>query len=165
MNISQWLEKVYGEDDFGRSIAIAISGAIGLTTYLLLSDPIISLFSLVIAFPIFRLIASALRSKWEIKSTEKKKTKEIKGYFNNFSVEELEVIREFVRHGGCVLSFRTIDGQNISLPDTGVNSLMQRGVLEITFLPPDCVTEGMILDIEVFDMAQNIFKGGNIVRS
>ena len=58
-------EKVYTGNDFGRSIATSLSGIIGLAVYLVSKDWVIAIFSLIIAFPIIRLISSSLNEKFK----------------------------------------------------------------------------------------------------
>ena len=40
--VEKWADRVYAENDFGRSIATSIAGLIGLTVYLLAKDWVIS---------------------------------------------------------------------------------------------------------------------------
>ncbi len=158
MSFNSWLEKVYGEEDFSRNVAITLSGSVGLACYILFADSVIAFFGLVITFPLFRLLANSIHKTWETARIKKARSKDLKTAFSRFSTEETDVLKQFVKHGGCVLSFSTIRRQNIYLPDTGVRSLIQRGILENTSLPPDYITEGLVLDEEIFNKAMDLYS-------
>lgn len=147
MNVDRWFAKIYGEKDFGRSIAATLSGVAGLVTYLLSRDWVLSAFVWIIVFPLFRLVASALHTRWRAATREQK-------LFQTFSPEEKEVIKAFVDAGGAALSYSQIN--RAALPRAAIESLVSRGVLFNTTLS-DCMTEGFILKTEVFDGGQRMF--------
>lgn len=70
MNFGQWVERIYGENDFGRGIATSIAGSAGLAAYLYWGDWVIAAFVGIIIFPIGRILASAIHSRW-IRSQER----------------------------------------------------------------------------------------------
>ena len=43
-SIEKWADRVYAENDFGRSVAISVSGLIGLVVYLPTRDWVIRIF-------------------------------------------------------------------------------------------------------------------------
>lgn len=63
--IEKWAERVYAENDFGRSVATSLSGAIGLAVYLLADDWVIAAFSTIISFPIIRIASTGINKKVE----------------------------------------------------------------------------------------------------
>ncbi|MGB5677906.1 MAG: hypothetical protein WBN36_08900, partial [Gammaproteobacteria bacterium] len=66
-SIEKWAERVYAETDFGRSIAISVSGSVGLALYLTTNDWVIAAFSTIITFPIIRIISTGINEKFERK--------------------------------------------------------------------------------------------------
>lgn len=60
MNLDRWAERIYTGRDFGRSIAISVSGIIGLVVYLLTDDWVIAVFGAVITFLIVGIASSAV---------------------------------------------------------------------------------------------------------
>ena len=63
MNFDRCALRIYGEKDFGRSVSTTLSGIIGLSTYLLSKDWVLSAFVTIIVFLLFRLIASAVHTR------------------------------------------------------------------------------------------------------
>ncbi len=109
MKIDKWLEIVYKENEFGRSISISLSGTIGLIIYLYFNDITIALFSLVISFPLFRIIANSIYSKFEKRVAEGGRKTELEKTFSKFSKHEIDVIKGFVQLGSCALSFDKVN--------------------------------------------------------
>lgn len=147
MNLETWMSKLYDEEDFGRSVSATLSGVIALSTYILSNDWSLSALILVITFPLFRIVASAIHIRWRT-------IRDVQKQFRNFSPEEKEVIHAFVESGGAVLSCGRMD--RACLPLSGVESLVARGILHHTMLS-DLWTEAFVLDTNVFDAAQHTF--------
>lgn len=60
MKWDKLIATVYAEQDFGRSMATTVAGVVGLSTYLLSSDWVAAVFAAIIAFPVCRVVSSAL---------------------------------------------------------------------------------------------------------
>jgi ABC-type multidrug transport system fused ATPase/permease subunit len=154
MNFDRWAERIYAERDFGRSIATSIAGIVGLLIYLNTQDWVIAAFAAVIAFPVVRILASAAHSAYMQKKHSSSNQREAQEIYNKLSEEEKEVIREFVRVGGSVMSWSHANRVNLSEP--GVASLMQREVLHST-MTPDGMREAFGIRVDVFDVAQKAY--------
>lgn len=63
--MEKWADRVYKENDFGRSIATSFAGLIGLVVYLLSKDWVIAAFTSIITFPIIRIVATDINEKAE----------------------------------------------------------------------------------------------------
>ncbi|MBI4807373.1 MAG: hypothetical protein HY799_00260 [Nitrosomonadales bacterium] len=149
--IDKWAERVYAETDFGRSVAISIAGLLGLGIYLYWGDWVIAAFCSIIFFPIVRLVASALHSKFAESTELKAKRKRAEDLYARLSQDEKEVVSAFVMAGGCVLTWGQVN--NLSIPSAGVESLIQREILW-TSMTADGMRETFVLDSDVFDIGQ-----------
>jgi hypothetical protein len=156
VNIDRWASRIYAEKDFGRSISTTLSGIVGLVTYLLSKDWTISAFVTIIVFPVFRILASALHTRWIERHKEKLQALEAQRTFEKFSPEERQVVKAFVDAGGATLSWSHIKEAGIFLPDVGVNSLIQRGVFCHT-VTADGLSEAIAIDTAIFDLGQRVF--------
>ncbi|MFA7238118.1 MAG: super-infection exclusion protein B [Phycisphaeraceae bacterium] len=156
MNWNKLVEIIYTEKDFGRSIATSIAGVVGLSAYFLFADWVIAVFALVISYPLFRVIASAIHSRWKKKRTQLMKDIQAKEKFNKFSPQERQVIEFFVRSGGACVSWGYVNNSKLPFPRPAVNSLIQRGIVHTTVMEDD-MTEAFALDTDVFDTAQRVF--------
>ncbi|WP_112480224.1 hypothetical protein [Vibrio variabilis] len=154
-SIDKWLEKVYSENDFGRGIATSLSGAVGLASYLYSDDWVIAFFSLVIIFPVARIVATALNERSKVKITNNLQHKQLVDVFQRLSKEELRVIRAFTESGGTALTFRQINELDLSTP--AIESLVQRELLW-TSVTSDLMTETFALDTDFFDVAKSMAK-------
>ncbi|MCK4548343.1 MAG: hypothetical protein KAW17_12980 [Candidatus Eisenbacteria sp.] len=159
MNRDKLIATIYAERDFGRSIATTVAGVVGLTTYLFSSDWIIALFAAVIAFPVCRVTASALHSRWKQNHAQIVKKIEAAQAFSRFSPQERQVIEFFVRSGGACVSWGAVNRSDLPFPRAAVNSLIERGVVRLSVME-DLMTEAFALDIDTFDTAQEAL-GGN----
>jgi len=154
MNLDRWVERIYAERDFGRSIATSAAGVVGLLIYLNTNDWVIAAFAAIIGFPVVRVLASAIHSAYMRKKHSGRDLREAQELYDKLSEEEKEVIREFVRVGGSVMSWSHANRVNLSEP--GVASLMQREVLYST-MTPDGMREAFGISIEIFDVAQKAY--------
>lgn len=154
MNLDRWAERIYTEKDFGRSIATSVSGVVGLVIYLLTADWVIAVFSAVIAFPIVRIISSAIHSAHTRRKLAVEDRQQAEELYQRLSDEEKGVLREFVRVGGSVMSWSHANGVNLNEP--GVASLMQREILYST-VTPDGMREAFGIRVDVFDVAQKAY--------
>lgn len=148
--IMKWIERIYSETDFGRSIATTVAGIIGLIVYIKFNDWVIAAFSLIISFPLFRLIASRLHKKIDQKEQERLTQERIDNFYKNLSDVEKEVVQGFVENGSCVMTWSQFNQSN--LPSAGSESLIQRGVLD-TSMTADAMRETFVLDDAIFDAA------------
>ncbi len=147
-NIDKWLERVYGETDFGRSIATSIAGAVGLVIYLALDDWVISIFAAVIAFPIARLLATWLYERARRASNRSLEYEQAQHFYNNLSDEEKEVVQAFVKAGGSVLTWSQIN--HLDLCTSAIESLLSREFLR-TSSTADQMRETFVLDPDIFN--------------
>lgn len=154
-SIDKWLEKVYSENDFGRGIATSLSGVVGLASYLYSDDWVIAFFSLIIIFPVARIVATALNERSKVKITNNFQHKQLVDVFRRLSKEELRVIRAFTESGGTALTFRQINELDLSTP--AIESLVQRELLW-TSVTSDLMTETFALDTDFFDVAKSMAK-------
>jgi len=122
--IDEWIERLYGETDFGRSVGTSLSGIIGLVMYLKSRGRVIAVFSSIIAFPIFRVIAAGLHERATRRCNRRIEREEAEHIYNRLSDDEKEVVFAFVRAGGSVLTWSKVN--QLSLPGPAVESLMQR---------------------------------------
>lgn len=155
-SIEKLAERVYSENDFGRSVATSISGIIGLMVYLTTGDWVIALFSTIISFPVFRLISTGLHEKRERKKQRNIKTEDALHVFENLSSDEKDVIKLFVRAGGSVLTWGQMN--NLDRSSAAIESLIQREILW-TSMTADGMRETFALDSDVFDIGITKFSG------
>lgn len=148
--IDKWMDRVYGETDFGRSVATSVAGLVGLTTYLLLGDWIVSAFVSIIVFPLVRLLSTWLYESRRRVMQMQLERKEAVGTYERLSDEEQEVVEAFVHAGGSVMTWSQVN--SLSLPSSAVESLMQRQFLT-TSMTADLVRETFVLDSAIFDAA------------
>jgi ABC-type multidrug transport system fused ATPase/permease subunit len=146
--VEKWADRVYAENDFGRSIATSVAGLIGLAVYLLTKDWVISAFSSIITFPIIRIIASSFNEKVERNKKRKVAKEEVENLYQKLSSEEKSVIQSFVNAGGSVLTWNQMNG--LDVPSSGVESLIQREILW-TGYTADGMRETFALDTNIFD--------------
>ena len=105
LNLNRWLERVYSENDTGRVVATSLAGATGLTTYLYWDDWVVAGFSAIITFPIVRLSASALHSRWNRLRERDRSRGQLKDLLDSLGFEEKAVVQAFVWHGGSVITW------------------------------------------------------------
>lgn len=151
--IEKWAERIYAESDFGRSIATSASGVIGLVTYLFTDDWVLAGLSLIISFPIIRIISTGLNNKFlriKKRSIEKEDSRYI---FNRLSDDEKIVVKSFVNYGGSVLTWNQMNHEDVS--STSVESLIQRELLS-TSMTADGMRETFVLDSNIFDIGNEI---------
>ena len=147
--LDNWAERIYGETDFGRSIATSVAGIIGLVVYLAVHDWVISAFSAIIAFPVARLLSAGLYERAH-KATKQRVERE--GAINSFrklSEPERQVVSAFVQAGGSVLTWS--QANSLSLPGPAIESLIQRGLIT-TSMTADGMRETFVLEPAVFDV-------------
>lgn len=147
----KWIEHIYSETDFGRSVATTLAGIIGLIVYIKFKDWVIAAFSLIISFPLFRLIASRIHKKFDQKEKERLAEERADNFYSKLSDVEKEVVQAFVENGSCVMTWTQFN--QLELPALGSESLIQRGVLN-TSMTADAMRETFVLDDVVFDAAK-----------
>lgn len=154
MNIDRWVERIYVERDLGRSIATSLAGVVGLLTYLLLHDWVIAVFSAVIVFPISKILVGAIHSAYMQRVQEDGGIEIARKQFERLSNDEKDVLFEFVRLGGSVMSWG--HANKIGLHEPAVSSLIQRKLLFPT-MSADGMREAFGVTVEIFDVAQQKF--------
>ncbi|MBD3617454.1 MAG: hypothetical protein HUJ22_12870 [Gracilimonas sp.] len=148
----KWIERIYSETDFGKSVATTIAGIIGLIIYIKFNDWVIAAFSLIISFPLFRLIASHIHKKIDNKEKERQEKEKAKNSYKKLSDIEKEVVKAFVENGSCVMTWSQFNQSD--LPSSGIESLIQRGILN-TSMTADGMKETFVLEESVFDAANS----------
>lgn len=155
MDLDRWAERIYSERDFGRSIATSISVAIGLCIYIIADNWVIAAFAWVIGFPVLRLATSAAYSSYRVRRLSESRQRRIQDLYDKLSDVEKAVLREFVKQGGCVMSWS--HANRVNLPEPGVSSLKQRGILFDT-VSADGMREAFGVTVEIFDVAQKAYS-------
>jgi ABC-type multidrug transport system fused ATPase/permease subunit len=148
-SIEKWAERVYAETDFGKSIATSLAGVVGLAVYLLLGDWAIAAFAAVIFFPIARLTATAIHTRVARNAKRRERRSDAEHLFGTLSSEEQSVVEEFVRVGGCTMTWGQANRSPIS--SSAIESLIQREVLS-TSMTADGMRETFVLDPALFEV-------------
>ena len=148
--VEKWAERIYTDTDFGRGIAVSISGITGLTAYLLTKDWVIAAFASVILFPISRLITTALHNKSVIRKLRSVNREEAKYKYENLSPGEQNIVQSFIDQGGFVLTWKVVN--RLELNHSSVESLVQRGLLH-----PSVTADGMV---ETFVLDEGVYDAG-----
>ena len=148
-SVEKWADRVYAENDFGRSIATSVAGAVGLVVYIFFNDWVIAAFSSIITFPVIRIISSGVNEKFERKKKRTIEKEEAESLYNRLSSDEKNVIKSFVKAGGSVLTWNQMNNENVS--SNGVESLIQRELIW-TSMTADGMRETFALDSNVFDI-------------
>lgn len=149
-NWDKWFERVYGETDFGKSVATTVAGATGLVTYLLFKDWVISVFAAVIVFPVTRLMSTALYERVRRFSTRKVEGEHAGATLDAMGDGELGVVEAFVEAGTAVLTWNHVNQLDIS--NMAVESLVHRGLIS-TSMTADLLRETFVLDTAIFEQA------------
>ena len=153
--IEKLVDRVYFETDFGRSVAVSLTGIVGLVTYLYFYDWIIAIFASIISFPIIRIVSTGLHEKANRNKKRIIEKEEAEHIYNRLSAEEKEVIKIFVNAGGSVLTFSQIN--NLFVSSTAIESLIQRELL-YTSMTADGMRETFVLDTDLFDIGNEKLK-------
>jgi len=148
-SIEKWAERVYAENDFGRSVATSLSGLLGLVIYLTRRDWVIAAFASMIFFPVARLTASAIHTRLSRGADRRAKKNDAEHVYGSLSDGEKAVVSEFVSAGGCVLTWDQMNRS--SVPRSAIESLIRRGILS-TSVTADGDRETFDLDPQVFDV-------------
>ena len=154
LNLNRWLERVYSENDTGRVVATSLAGATGLTTYLYWDDWVVAGFSAIITFPIVRLSASALHSRWNRLRERDRSRGQLKDLLDSLGFEEKAVVQAFVWHGGSVITWGQCN-QSPHFSAAGIESLINRDLMHAS-VTADGMTETFVLDTQLFDYAQTV---------
>lgn len=149
--INKWAERVYGETDFGRSVATSVSGIAGLLVYLVFSDWVIAAFSSIITFPIVRLISTGLYERATRRVKGRLAREEAERAYDQLSDDEKQVVLAFVEAGGCVLTWGQVNELLVS--KASVESLIQRELLWTSVTVDG--RETFVLDPAIFDVGQD----------
>ena len=150
--INKWAERVYKETDFGRSVGTSVSGVVGLLVYLVFSDWVIAAFSLIITFPIVRLISTGLYERTTRRAKRRLEREEAERAYDQLSDDEEQVILAFVEAGSCVLIWGQVNEMSVSV--ASIESLIQRELLW-TSMTADGMRETFVLDAEIFDVGRD----------
>ena len=158
MKLDKWIERIYGETDFGANIAIGAAGGAGLAMYLYGQDVAVAGFVAIIAFPTVKVLASAAHSNWNESREQRRTRHQLEKLFDNLGREEKAVVQAFVWHGGSVIRWAECNrSQHFS--SAGIESLMNRGLVREA-VTADGMKETFVLDTELFDYAQEVLSQG-----
>ena len=160
--VSKWLERLYFEQDFGRSVAISAAGAIVLIVYLRVADGLIAVCWGMICFPIARMLASSLHEVIASRREERQRLDKIEKkarlrkeralrVYEQLSWREQMAVMVFVDQGGCVIPQRY--AHELGLTDTCIESLRKRKQLEGS-TTADGYRETFVLNADLFDVAR-----------
>ncbi len=144
----KWADRIYSETDVSRSLAISAAGIVGLVVYLATSDAVIAGFSLLVVFPIVRLLVASKYERLKKASERHQKHEETNTTLDALSDGEQAVVAAFVELGGCVMTWGQVNRS--SLPSAAIETLMQRELL-FTSMTADGMTETFVLNVDVFD--------------
>jgi hypothetical protein len=145
--LEKWAERIYSENDFGRSVATSVAGVIGLVTYLATSDWVVGLFLVIISFPIARLVADAHQGRLN----NAVRQREVEETYRRLSPDEKDVVDTFVKSGGSVITWSQVNNSNICR--SAIESLIQRELLT-TSVTADGMRETFVLNSQLFDVGQ-----------
>lgn len=148
-SIEKWAERVYAETNFGKSIATSLAGVVGLAVYLLLGDWAIAAFAAIIFFPVARLTTTAIHARVARNAGRRARRNDAEHTFSTLSEEEQAVVAEFVRAGGCAITWGQANRSPIS--GAAIESLIQREVLS-TSMTADGMRETFVLDPALFEV-------------
>tara|TARA_B110000196_G_C21092808_1_gene638428 strand:+ start:55 stop:540 length:486 start_codon:yes stop_codon:yes gene_type:complete len=151
-SIEKWADRVYAENDFGRSVATSLAGLLGLVIYLLTNDWVIAAFSTLIAFPVVRLISTGINEKIERKKQRNISKESSLHKYEKLSAEEKVVVASYVKAGGSVLTWGQMNNEPVS--SAAIESLIQRELLWSS-MTADGMRETFALDTEIFDAAND----------
>jgi len=154
LTFERWAERIYAETDLGRSVATSSAGVAGLTTYATSGDWVVAAFVAIIVFPIVRLGASGLHSRYLERRRIDAATDQAEALLDRLSDAERQVLHEFVGIGGSVMSYQ--QANRCGLPEPAVSSLKERGVMFDT-MTADGMSEAFGVDVDLFDAAQRAF--------
>ena len=154
LNVGQWAVRVYNERDFGRNVAKASAGAAALASYLYSNDWVITACVGIIAFPVGKLLASAICSRWAQLRNERRSKDQIKELFDNLGREEKDVIQAFVWHGGTTVRWAEVD-KSPHFSSAGIDSLISRDLIH-TSITADGARDTFVLDSQLFEYAQSV---------
>ena len=148
--LEKWLDRVYADNDIGRSIGTSLAGIVGLIAYLVTDDWVVAGFSAIIVFPLFRLLATAFENSLKIRSAKKKVQENNLDEYKKLTSDEKFVISKFIEAGGFVLTWRHVN--SVGVPGPAMESLINRGLIT-TSVTADGLTETFVLDSEMFRIA------------
>lgn len=146
----KWADRVYAEVDFGRSLATSLAGAVGLGIYLRTSDWVIAAFCSIIFFPLARITATALHGSFLSGAGRRRKIEEVQQLWDALSDDEAHVGSEFVKAGGCVMTWQQMNRS--AAVTAAVESLIQRQMIT-TSVTADGMHETFVLVTTLFDEA------------
>ena len=154
MHLDRWAERIYSERDTGRGVATTVAGIAGLATYLYWNDWIVAVFVAIIMFPVSRISASAIHSRWSQSRQRSDDRGNIEEFLEKLGSEEKAVVQAFVRHGGSVITWGEFN-RSPQFTQPGIESLINRGLVHTT-VTADGMTEAFALDTKLFDYAQTV---------
>lgn len=156
--LNKWADRIYSENDFGRSVATSLSGGIGLAVYLLTNDGVLSAFGLIISFPIIRILSSGINEKRERNKQRATEKERLEYSFGKLTTEEKEVVKKFVEAGGSVLTWHQVNQLDVHF--SAIESLLKRDML-FTSCTADGLTETFVLEQEIFDIGYEKYSDTN----
>ena len=111
------IQKIYLEKDIATNISLFVSSVVSLIIYLYTDDTIMTFIILIGVFPLTKVLSNIIIHKHKNKLNR-----------NDFSVTEKQVIKEFIKRGGCFITMNEYK-ENI-FNSNGLDSLVSREFIE-----------------------------------
>lgn len=147
----RWAERIYSETDVARSIATSAAGVVGLGVYIWTADWVLGAFSLIITFPLARLISSRVFARLALHAGQLEEREKARLIYRRLGPSEERVVQAFVDEGCTVLSWTQVN--QMSLPAPAIESLIEREVIRCS-ATADSMRETFVLSADVFDAAR-----------
>lgn len=145
IGLEKILDRIYSEEDISRNLSVSGGGIIALIVYLLYRDATLAFLSLVISFPVLRVVIGVLERSYKARKATFDRRLKYREEFEKLSWNEREVIGRFLLKGASVLPPSLINASGLN--DAGVRSLINRGILR------DDIEDGLVMDPEFFSQA------------
>ncbi|MYC67249.1 MAG: hypothetical protein F4X12_13040 [Acidobacteriia bacterium] len=155
MNLGSLIKRIWRDDDFGRAIATAVGLAGGLIAWRSQGSLGLAIVVTIIVFSIAKISARAIQSPWNQRRERRHKRDQLKRLFENLAREERTVVKGFVCHGGSVVTSNEVSCSKL-FPGVGIRSLINRDILQVSYVGEDPDACLYALDTELFDYAQTV---------
>ena len=109
----------------------------------------------IIVFSIAKVSARAIQPPWNQRRERRRKRDQLKRLFESLAREERAVVKGFVCHGGSVVAQDEI-GRSMLFSGVGIRSLINRDLLQVSYVGEDPDACLYALDTELFDYAQTV---------
>lgn len=145
-SMNRWIERIYAETDFGRNVAVSGSGLIALAAYLVFADAVIAILTLIIVFPVLRVVATTLYEKSSVRTKRRLLIEKATAEYDRLGYAEKKALDMFMWKGALVLSWSEAHGTEAGY--AAFEALVERGLVK-----NDEEAERFVLNTEMFDVA------------